>query len=117
MTLPGQGKSYETFQTDDQRCRAYAQAALGQDNSVANGAQSAVLASAVGAAAGALIAGGRGAAIGAGSGLLIGSAAGSGTARLSRFAAQDNYDRVYIQCMYGKGHLVPLERRRHSAYD
>jgi outer membrane protein OmpA-like peptidoglycan-associated protein len=51
---------------------------------------------------------GAGAAIGAGSGLLIGSAAGSGYAAASYYEAQQRYDNAYLQCMYAKGHRVPV---------
>jgi hypothetical protein len=121
MALPGQGKSYEVFQADDQTCQSYAQNRIGGtsagQSAAASGAQSAVVGTMVGAAAGALIGGGSGAAIGAGSGLLVGSAAGAGTSRVSAFMAQETYDQVYVQCMYGKGHRVPLPLQGSNGYD
>ncbi|MCG7756687.1 MAG: hypothetical protein LZF63_08525, partial [Nitrosomonas sp.] len=61
-----------------------------------------------GAAAGAAIGGGQGAAIGAGTGLLAGGVVGSGTAETSGYMSQRQYDMSYIQCMYAKGHRVPV---------
>ena len=59
--------------------------------------------------AGAAIGGnGQGAAIGAGAGLLMGSAVGSDSARASGVGTQRQYDNAYIQCMYSKGHRVPV---------
>jgi hypothetical protein len=46
--------------------------------------------------------------IGAGTGLLVGSAVGSGAATTSGYVAQQRYDISYIQCMYAKGHRVPV---------
>ena len=117
MTLPGTGKSFEQFDYDDAMCRQFAYDHVGgytgqragQDAAV----QSAVVGTVLGAAAGAAIGSvtgdmGAGAAIGAGSGLLIGSAAGSGYAAASYYEAQQRYDNAYLQCMYAKGHRVPV---------
>ena len=52
--------------------------------------------------------GASGAAIGAGSGLLGGTLIGSGTARGSGSMEQQRYDIGYTQCMYAKGHRVPV---------
>jgi hypothetical protein len=77
------------------------------DNAVATAAT----ATAVGAAAGALIDGSSGAGVGAGIGLLMGSAIGSSTANASAYEAQRRYDIGYTQCMYAKGHKVPVAGR------
>ena len=69
---------------------------------------SAVVGTAIGAVAGAAIGGSQGAAVGAGTGMLIGGAAGSNTARASGYGSQRQYDNAYIQCMYTKGHRVPV---------
>lgn len=113
MVLPGTGQSLEAFRSDDAWCRQYALAQIGgrsaeqaQRESAVN---SAVVGTVIGAAAGAAIGGdGRGAAIGAGSGLLIGSASGSDAARVSGVGTQRQYDNAYVQCMYSKGHRVPV---------
>lgn len=117
MSLPGTDKSFEQFSFDDTICRqfAYEQAGgvtaqqAGQNAAVS----SAIVGTALGAAAGAAIGSasgdmGAGAAIGAGTGLLIGSAAGSHYAAHSYYEAQWRYDNAYIQCMYAKGHRVPV---------
>jgi hypothetical protein len=55
--------------------------------------------------------GSSGAGVGAGIGLLMGSAIGSSTANASAYAAQQRYDIGYTQCMYAKGHKVPVSSR------
>jgi hypothetical protein len=112
LVLPGTGRPFEQFRQDDAVCRIYAveqsggqrPQAIGDDSTV----RSAAVGTAVGAVAGAAIGGSRGAAVGAGSGLLIGTAAGSGTGQASALGAQRRYDNAYIQCMYAKGHRVPV---------
>ncbi|MDH4174192.1 MAG: hypothetical protein OEV97_10685, partial [Betaproteobacteria bacterium] len=56
-----------------------------------------------------LIGGRDGAATGAGAGLIVGSAGGAGAARSSQMSAQRRYDFAFQQCMYAKGHKVPVE--------
>lgn len=112
MVLPGSGKSFDQFRGDDMECRQYAQYQIGggsaNQSSVESGVGSAVVGTAVGAAAGALIGGHSGAGVGAGAGLLVGSAAGTGAAQTSAHSTQRNYDNAYVQCMYAKGHQVPV---------
>ncbi|SDH91343.1 YMGG-like glycine zipper-containing protein [Nitrosomonas sp. Nm132] len=112
MVLPGAGKSFDQFRSDDYLCKQYAsQQSDGQtprQASVSSGVESAAVGAALGAAAGAAFGGGRGAAIGAGSGLLAGSLSGSETARTSGYISQQRYDMSYIQCMYASGHRVPV---------
>jgi hypothetical protein len=112
LVLPGTGKNFDQFQTDDVVCRQFAYAQVGgripNQAAATSGVTSAVIGSALGAAAGAAIGGGRGAAIGAGTGLLGGSLAGTGTATSSAYASQERYDMSYIQCMYAKGNRVPV---------
>lgn len=112
MVLPGSGKSYERFRADDAYCQQQAFDSLGLRSAAtaANeaGAQSVVAGTAVGAAAGALIAGEQGAAVGAGTGLIVGSAAGAGAAGTSSYATQRRFDSIYLQCMYAKGHRIPV---------
>ena len=112
LTLPGTGKSFDQFRYDEGDCRQYASAQVGgrtaSDASTDNGVKSAVVGTAVGATAGAILGGSSGAGFGAGSGLLIGSAVGMGTGNSSGYNLQQRYDFAYIQCMYAKGHRVPL---------
>ena len=112
MALPGTGKSFEQFNDDDRTCRTYS---LNQSNGVtANKAgndsfvESAAVGTAVGALLGAAVGGHEGAAIGAGTGLLVGSAAGSDASAQSSYTVQQRYDNAYVQCMYAKGHKVPV---------
>lgn len=112
MVLPGSSKSFQQFQYDDHYCRQYALSQLGgelpQQSAMSSGVGSAIVGAGLGAAAGAAIGGGEGAAIGAGTGLALGGLAGSDTARVSGYEAQEYYDRGYIQCMYALGHRVPI---------
>lgn len=113
MVLPGTGQTIERFREDESLCRQYAAYQTGgksADQAARESAvTSAVVGTAVGALAGAAIGGGReGAAIGAGAGLLMGSAVGSDAARSSGVGTQRQYDNAFIQCMYAKGHRVPV---------
>lgn len=112
MALPGSGKTFDQFRDDDGYCKLYAsdQARGETPNraSVLSGVGSAAVGTGVGAAAGGAFGGGTGAAIGAGSGLLLGSLMGTGTGRASGEMRQQRYDMGYTQCMYGKGHRVPV---------
>ncbi|MBA2483681.1 MAG: hypothetical protein H0V39_04525 [Nitrosomonas sp.] len=112
MALPGTGVSFDQFRFDEQECKQYAYEQVGgktpNESSMFSGAQSAAIGSALGAIAGVAIGGGRGAAIGAGTGLLGGGLVGSGSASDSGAISQQRYDNSYIQCMYAKGHRVPV---------
>ncbi len=112
LVLPGSSKSFEKFRADDQECRQYASAQVGgataQQAATDSAAKSAVVGTAIGAVAGGMIDGRSGAAVGAGTGLLIGSMAGTGAAQGSARSAQWRYDVGFQQCMYAKGHKVPV---------
>ncbi|WP_374262080.1 glycine zipper family protein [Zoogloea sp.] len=112
MVLPGTGKNFDQFRSDDMDCRQYAQYQIGgrtaDQAAVDAGVRSAAIGTVVGAAAGAAMGGHNGAGVGAGAGLLFGSAAGSGAAQSSAYGSQRQYDNAYIQCMYAKGHQVPV---------
>ena len=112
MVLPGTGRTMDSFRTDDVACREYAYVQIGgrtaQDAATQSAVASAAVGTAVGAAAGAAFGGSQGAAVGAGTGLLFGSAVGAGTASASGYGSQRQYDNAYIQCMYAKGHRVPV---------
>ncbi|MCQ8104760.1 glycine zipper family protein [Methylomonas sp. SURF-2] len=119
MALPGSRMSFEQFQQDDYVCQQYAAARVGATPNQAaadSGVGSAVVGAALGAAAGAALGGGGGAAIGAGTGLVAGSMVGLGEGREAAYATQDGYDNAYVQCMYGKGHRVPVSGRFSDAY-
>ncbi len=117
LALPGTSTNFEQFRGDDFSCQSYAQQATGQTSAqqaaTDSGVNSAAAGTVVGAAAGALLGAASGnpaagAAIGAGGGLLVGSAAGTDAYGASGYGAQDRYDNAYIQCMYAKGHQVPV---------
>jgi hypothetical protein len=113
--LPGTGRSFEQFRLDEGSCRQYAYESIGgqtattaQQNAAVS---SAVIGTAIGALAGAAIGGhGADAAVGAGVGLLGGSMIGASTGNYSAYEAQRRYDSAFIQCMYGRGHRVPVAR-------
>ena len=116
MVLPGTGKNFDQFRFDDNDCRQYAHAQVGGTTSAQAaedaGVRSAVIGTAVGALAGAAIGGNsRGAGVGAGVGLLAGSAAGASAGQGSGYELQRRYDFAYQQCMYAKGHRVPMAGR------
>ncbi len=112
MALPGTGKSFDQFRADDFDCRQYASMQVGgtTPNQAAtdSGVNSAAVGALGGAAAGAAIGGSRGAGVGAGTGLAVGALAGTGAADGSAYGLQRRYDFGYIQCMYAKGHKVPV---------
>lgn len=112
MVLPGSGYSIEGFREDDGYCRQYAHIQIGgktaEDAARESAITSAAVGTAIGAVAGAAIGGHRGVGTGAGVGLLMGSAVGSDSARASGVGTQRQYDNAYVQCMYTKGHRVPV---------
>lgn len=119
MALPGTGKNFDQFRGDDYECRQYASVQTGgttRDQIAGDsGVKSAAVGTLIGAAAGAAIGGGRGAAVGAGTGLAVGALAGTGAAEGSAYGLQRRYDHAYIQCMYAKGHKVPVSGRLTSS--
>lgn len=114
--LPGTYVPPDQFRVDDESCRQYAVAAIG-NTTPAQAAENAAAANVAGgalfgAATGALIGSataqaGPGAAIGAGLGLLFGALAGNNAAAATGYGAQRAYDSAYLQCMYAKGNRVP----------
>ena len=113
LVLPGSAKSFEQFRADDYECRQYAGFQVNGTTpdraAEQSGVKSAAIGTAVGAVAGGLIGGHDGAASGAGAGLVIGALAGTGAAQGSQRSAQQRYDHAFQQCMYAKGHKVPVE--------
>jgi hypothetical protein len=112
LVLPGNGKTFDQFRFDEQDCRNFALAQTGgtpaSQAAVNAGVASAAIGTAVGAAAGAAIGGGSGAGIGAGSGLVLGSLLGTGFGQDAYSRMQQQYDFAFQQCMYAKGHRVPV---------
>lgn len=112
MALPGTGKSFDEFRGDDLVCRDFALQQIGgkagEDAANREAMRNAAVGTVIGTLAGAVIGGREGAAVGAGSGLLIGSVAGSEKSLSSSYGSQRRYDIAYTQCMYAKGHRVPL---------
>lgn len=115
LVLPGTGKSFDQFRGDDLVCRQFAHEQVGGTTpelaASESGVRSAAVGTVLGAAAGAAIGGSRGAGVGAGTGLLVGGLAGTGAAETSAYGAQRRYDFAYQQCMYAKGHRVPVSGR------
>lgn len=115
MILPGAGKNFDQFRSDEYGCRQYAYEQVGGETprhvSSMSGVKSASIAAGLGAAVGAVLGGGHGAAVGAGTGLLLGGLLGSHAAEASGYASQQRYDHGYVQCMYAKGHRVPVDGR------
>lgn len=112
MVMPGTDKNFDQFRADDAVCRQYALEQVGgaTPNQVAvdSGVLSAAVGTAVGAVAGAAAGGHEGAGVGAGMGLLVGTLAGTGAGESSAYGTQRRYDNAFIQCMYAKGHRVPV---------
>jgi hypothetical protein len=115
MVLPGTGKNFDQFRADEYECRQYAGYQAGgmsaSEAATDSGVKSAAVGTVVGAAAGAAINGGSGAAVGAGVGLLAGALAGTSAGSASAYSVQQRYDYGYTQCMYSKGHRIPVSGR------
>lgn len=115
MVLPGSSKSFDQFRFDDYECRQYASAQIGgktpDQASTDSGVKSAVVGAAIGTVAGAALGGSRGAVAGAGIGTAGGAIAGAGAANRSSYTLQQRYDMGYQQCMYAKGHQIPMAGR------
>lgn len=112
MVLPGTGRTFDEFRADDAWCREYAFQQIGgrSREQVASSAavQNAAVGTAIGAVAGAAIGGRDAAGVGAGMGLIVGSASGAEASRGAVYGSQRQYDHTYVQCMYARGHRVPV---------
>lgn len=121
MALPGSKSSFERFRADDFDCQRFAASRVGgktrDDVAVDAGVKSAVVGAAIGAAAGAAIDGASGAAVGAGLGAATGALVGADAAGYSSGELQRRYDEAYLQCMYAKGHKVPVYGDFASPYE
>ena len=115
LVLPGTAKTFDQFRADDNDCRIYAYNQIGGPGASQEGKEkavnSAVVGTAIGTAAGALLGGGQGAAVGAGIGLAGGSMVGADSSRATAGSQQLRYDNAFTQCMYAKGHRVPVAGR------
>jgi len=125
MVLPGQGKGFDQFQADDYSCRHWATdqsgGATASDVATRNTVSGAAVGTLLGAAAGAALGAiggnaGMGAAVGAGVGLLGGTAAGASASGPVYSSLQSRYDAAFVQCMYSKGHQVPVRRGVQPSY-
>jgi outer membrane lipoprotein SlyB len=120
MVLPGSGKSFDQFRADDFECRQYAFVQSGaqapDQAGVDSGVKSAAVGAAVGAVAGAALGrSGHAAVAGAGIGTAGGALAGTGAAAQTGGTVQHRYDMAFQQCMYAKGHQIPMAGARYSA--
>src|SRR5437867_11872953 len=113
MVLPGTGKSFDQFRADDFECRQFAFAQSGgktpDQASTTAGVNSAAVGAAVGGIAGAALGrSGHAAVAGAGLGTAGGALAGTGAASQTGGTVQHRYDMAFQQCMYAKGHQIPM---------
>ncbi len=109
--MPGSRKSIDQFQFDDTSCRQYSVQATGGtpgDAAASAAVGGAVVGTILGAAVGGLLGGGEGARVGAGLGLFGGTAVGAGNAQAASYTTQQQLDNTYYQCMYSRGHKVPM---------
>jgi Glycine-zipper domain len=124
MVLPGTGKNFEQFQSDDAVCRQWAAQQTGTTpgrTATQSTVSGAAIGTAVGAAAGAALGAAAGspatgAVAGAGVGLLGGTAIGASNAGSTHTTVQQRYDMTYMQCMYAKGNQIPVARGSQPAY-
>lgn len=114
QVMPGPGKSFDAFQTDQLVCKNFAQqqvqgqAENANQRAVGGAALTTLLGAGLGAAIGSVggnVGGGAavGAAVGAGGGALYGANASS----QAQWSIQQQYDNAFAQCMYSKGDQVP----------
>ncbi len=112
LALPGSTRTFEQFRFDDADCRQFSLAQVGGttpgEAATESTAKSAALGAGIGAVAGAAVSGGRGAGAGAGLGLIVGAIAGADAGDRSSWALQQRYDAAYKQCMYARGHKIPV---------
>ena len=119
LVLPGSTKSFDQFRADDMECRGYALNQSGgkttEQAASDAAAKSAVIGTAIGTVAGAALGGSQGAAVGAGVGLAGGAAVGADQSYYAAGTLQRRYDNAFTQCMYAKGHRVPVAGRYSDA--
>src|SRR3954468_6786189 len=116
MVLPGSGNNFDQFRFDDYECRQYASSQIDgktPDQAASDaGGRSAALGAVVGGLAGAALGGNTSSAVaGAALGTAGGAIAGTGAGSQSGRTLQQRYDVGYQQCMYAKGHQIPMASR------
>jgi uncharacterized protein YcfJ len=114
QVMPGPGKSFDTFQTDQSSCKVFAanqvqgQAERSNQRAVGAALLTTVLGAGLGAAVGApWDSAGAGAGAGAAAGAATGAAVGADMSANDQIGIQVQYDNAYSQCMFAKGELVP----------
>jgi hypothetical protein len=114
QVMPGPGKSFDTFVSDQSTCKYFAsdqvkgQADVANNQAVGAAVVGTLLGAGLGAATGAAFGdAGAGAAIGAGVGVAGGTGVGGSIAQNAQFGIQQQYDNAFAQCMYSKGNQVP----------
>ena len=119
QVMPGRGKTFETFQSDQAGCKSYAagqvsgQAEAANQRAVGAALLTTVLGAGLGAGIGAAAGdAGAGAAIGAAAGAGGGTAFGAGNSANDQASIQQQYDNAFSQCMYAKGEQVPASPHR-----
>jgi len=109
MVLPGRGRTLEQFQGDDLFCRQWAAQQVGAKPAATFAPAGTPVGTDPGTATDAV----EGhptarATVGAGSGLVGGTAVGLDASRAEVGSVQWRYDIAYEQCMYAKGHRIPI---------
>ncbi len=112
--MPGPGKSFESFQIDQNNCKMFAsdqvrgQTDAVNQRAVTTGVLTTVIGAGLGAAVGSAYGNaGAGAAIGAAAGVGTGAAIGASNTGNDQMTIQQQYDNAFAQCMYAKGEQVP----------
>ena len=106
--MPGQGKTYATFENDERVCSMHTNDIVQpMINSVATATiGTAAVGALLGVGVGAVLGGGRGAGIGAVSGTLLGGAVGSDPYQNGQDRIQRTYDNTYSACMASQGNQI-----------
>ena len=114
--MPGQGKSLEAFQADDDACQQYAGDRVAGRVKEANDetTTSTIVGTAIGAGVGAAVGNTRGAVVGGTAGGLIGGSASDPGYKQARI--QRAYDAAYSQCMTSKGNVAQGPGGWHRRY-
>ena len=112
--MPGPGKTFDAFQSDNSSCKAFAtdqvrgQADASNQRTAGAVALTTILGAGLGAAVGGSVGdAGSGAAIGAATGAGTGTMIGAGNGANDQAMIQQQYDNAFSQCMFAKGEQVP----------
>jgi hypothetical protein len=113
QVMPGPGKGFDAFQTDQATCKNYAasqvagQADAANKQAIGAAAVTTLLGTGIGAIGGAVGGNaGAGAGIGAAAGLGTGAVVGASSSANAQGGIQLQYDNAFAQCMYSKGNQV-----------